>query len=740
MFFSDKPIESKSDDLLNRKGFAKLLAQTIVRLDNTDTFTVGLFGKWGCGKTSLVNMTLAEVEALQAGKTLEEQIVVVHFEPWNFTDTNQLLTQFFVRMSNEFQKRGDKTLTEIGKAMEKYSDAFGVLEFIPAVGNSLAFFGKWSISHIGKEMQKGLDDRDVLKQKEQVIRLLKEQKSRILVVLDDIDRLSDEQIRYIFQLITSVARFPNTTYLLVFDKEIVVKALKDVQSGNGEDYLEKVIQIPIQIPDIRRTDLRNVLFNRLEGVKDKFEEIGFNHQHWQRLFAPCVDPFIKNLRDINRLSNALLFKLTSIASEVDFTDMIALSLIEIQHPLIYEWIKSNKAILTGENDYSTLGNRNNQNQWNAHYSEQLQRIVQMERADVEEADETKTVMKSLTNLFPYFASRVGSSSSDANDMAYFSRHNLVAHPNKFDRYFYIDGDDVVYKTTDVENIIRRMTVEEIVSFLLLQDENSASYELLEDINARIIELSGDRAKVLISALFKSISSLKQTKQRSLLSVSAASFAEYMMLDLTERIPGQERLAFLSEFIAGADKESMPPVARVINRIELGYGRLAAEGKARDEYKKVITEEELLMLEGRFAQRIKQILEYTSLFDFSEWRMIHHLMESFDPEFMNDYLNRAFSEDENILKFLDSFVVPWIGTGTRYEVERTYTKYFTLDRVFEAIVNCQKNGVFFELPEEVQRKCAAFFMIESGEAKVEVSQDDADQAIASWKAMGQSKEQ
>ena len=79
--------------------------------------------------------------------------------------------------------------------------------------------------------------------------------------LDDIDHLSNEQIRYVFQLITSVARFPNTIYLLVFDKEIVVEALKDVQSGNGQDYLEKVIQMPIQIPDIQRSDLRNILFD-----------------------------------------------------------------------------------------------------------------------------------------------------------------------------------------------------------------------------------------------------------------------------------------------------------------------------------------------------------------------------------------------------------------------------------------------------------------------------------------------
>lgn len=93
MFYSDRPINSGNEDKLNRKGFARLLARTLVNLDSKDTFTVGLFGKWGCGKTSLVNMTLEEIENIQAEDELKKEIIIVHFEPWNFTDTNQLLTQ-----------------------------------------------------------------------------------------------------------------------------------------------------------------------------------------------------------------------------------------------------------------------------------------------------------------------------------------------------------------------------------------------------------------------------------------------------------------------------------------------------------------------------------------------------------------------------------------------------------------------------------------------------------------------
>lgn len=733
MFYSDKPISSNNEDKLNRKGFAKLLAHTLVHLDSKDTFTVGLFGKWGCGKTSLVNMTLAEIENIQAKNETDEQIIVVHFEPWNFTDTNQLLTQFFVRLANEFQKKSNKNLTKIGKALENYSDAFGLLELIPGVGAPIASASKWGLSRLGQKMQKGLDERDVLKQKEQVIQLLKAQSNRILVILDDIDRLSNEQIRYVFQLITSVARFPNTTYLLVFDKEIVVEALKGVQSGNGQDYLEKVIQMPIQIPNIQRSDLRNALFERLDEIIADFKELGYNQKHWQQLFGSCVDPFVTHLRDINRLCNALRFKLTSISSEIDFADMIALSVLEIHHPSIYEWVKNNKSILTGENDYSNLGVNRAQKEWLAHYTETLSKLVLLERPDVSVETETKLVVKFLADLFPHFGHRVGMT-YEVYDMAQFNRNNQIAHPDRFDRYFQLDMDSIAYKTVDVRNVIYNLDEGEIIDFLLKQEENGTSYELLEDIRARITELSGNRAKIIISALFKSMKSLNKTVRKSWLSMSTGVYAEHMMLDLIERIPTKERVPFISTLISCSDMDALQSIATVINMLELGYGRLAAEGQERN-YKKVITLDELITVETMFVDRVKEVLKTSSLFDFSEWRMVYHLLDSFDPEYTKSYLDSALIQDENVLWFLGHFVNVWTGTGKEYEIQKGYTDYFSTERVLNAIESCRKNGTFFRFPEELQHKCAAFSLAHSGSPDYSggAYQDDTEKLIASWKS-------
>ena len=177
MFYSDKPISSSKEDVLNRSNFARQLAKALVSLNNEDTFTVGLFGNWGSGKTSLVNMTLQEIENLQqeSGK----RIIIVHFEPWNFSDTEQLLTQFFIHLSNVLKSKKDEGLKKVGDALEKYSDAFGFVELIPEVGikgKIGAFFAKKIVASTGRTLKKNADEKDVLKQKKIVEESLKKKR------------------------------------------------------------------------------------------------------------------------------------------------------------------------------------------------------------------------------------------------------------------------------------------------------------------------------------------------------------------------------------------------------------------------------------------------------------------------------------------------------------------------------------------------------------------------------------
>lgn len=732
MYYSDKPINYNNEDLLGRKNFAKLLANTLMDLKNEDTFTIGLFGKWGTGKTSIVNMALHEIDNLQISD--ENKPIIVKFEPWHFADSNQLLSQFFVRLSNEFKSKKDKKLTTIGKSIQKYSDAFELANLIPTFGKPIATVGKLGLYNLGKSLQKDTDGGDILLEKKNVINLLEKQNNKIIVVIDDIDRLSNEQIRQVFQLVSSVAKFPNTIYLLVFDKDVVIKALKKVQEGNGEDYLQKIIQMPIQIPEIPEAKLHAVLFNRLNDIIDKQSQIFFERTHWESIFNPCVKPFIKNLRDINRLCNALRFKLTTISAEVDFSDMVAISAIEIGMPELYEWIKFNKGPLTGTNtNINWEVNKRTDKQWKEHYCNQLQRVFKSRYSEKELDDNIEIALTCLSNLFPHFGSVINYTYQVVNNDL-FRRNNYIAHSEKFDRYFYFDIDTVAIKRASIEEAVYTLDVNSLISLLIEEDKNNNGMEFLYEIKAIIDELPSDRAKVVFMALLSCSDKLNTTDSRHYGFFNAFSYAQFIALDILDKVLVDERMACIKELLNNATTESINAISDFINMIELGYGRYTENGEERG-YKKVITLDELLELEILFTTKAKEMLENINLFDIPKWRMTLHLLKLFDSEYTEKYLSNALKYDRNILYYLDEIVAFFTSSSDDgYEVMNTYSKFLTKERILEAIQQLKNSRELFDLPSNVINKSVAFYLNSIGQKDYSgcVRQKEVNATISKWK--------
>lgn len=660
-------------------------------------------------------------------------MIIAHFEPWNFSNTDQLLSQFFIRLSNEFKKRGDKNLEKIGEALEKYSNAFELIDIIPSLGGlgvSLAVLARLT----GKRLNKDTYEKDISKQKENVVELLEKQSNRILIVIDDIDRLNNEQIRNVFQLITSVAKFPNTTYLLAFDKQIVVKALEEVQMGDGETYLEKIIQIPIQLPEIRKSELRRLLFDKLDIIIRSYPNISFEKGYWQKIFKFCVDPFIKNLRDVNRLCNTLQFKLGSIHSEVDFTDMVAITSIEIGLPSVYEWIRDNKSILTGDQDYSlTTIDKKDTKECLEDYQTQIRFLLQNGNGGKVVENDAAIALKALSILFPVFGHKIGQS-YETIDRERYRKNNQIAHPEKFDRYFQLNVDEIIIKKSDLQKAVYLLSEDDFIVFLLEQDKKGISYEFLEEVRAWTADLPVSRIKVIIKALLRSSKKLDVISHKNIFSTSASDYADHMLIELLSRLLPEERYMFIEEILKNADIETLQTLTILINLFELGEGRLAAKGQKYFEYKDVIQLEELIELEKEFCNKVKEVLEYNNLFDFREWKMIVYLIENFEPEYIKAYFAKVFEENSNILKYLDDSIVHWVGSGDCYEIREKYKVYLTKERIIGAIKCLVGNRTFFDFPEEIQNKCAAFYLHSNGEVENDgyVYQDMIVRLLNIWK--------
>lgn len=109
---------------------------------------------------------------------------------------------------------------------------------------------------------------------------MREANKKILIVIDDIDRLTNSQIRDIFQLVKQVADFPNVIYILAMDREIVRSALSEVHNIDGNECLEKIIQIPFEIPELRRTKLHEIFFAKLDQIIREFPGVVWDQQYW----------------------------------------------------------------------------------------------------------------------------------------------------------------------------------------------------------------------------------------------------------------------------------------------------------------------------------------------------------------------------------------------------------------------------------------------------------------------------
>ena len=90
MYNSDFPISTQSEDALGRASYARNLARTITKYGIVDSLCIGLLGPWGCGKTSILNMMIEEIKEIDREAN---SLLVIRFEPWNFTSTDQLLNR-----------------------------------------------------------------------------------------------------------------------------------------------------------------------------------------------------------------------------------------------------------------------------------------------------------------------------------------------------------------------------------------------------------------------------------------------------------------------------------------------------------------------------------------------------------------------------------------------------------------------------------------------------------------------
>lgn len=336
---ADRPINRSGDDAFGRAPFAAALARQLRRLRPGESYVVGLQGAWGAGKTSILNMIAEELEG-------DSDVWLVQFNPWLFSGTHQLAACFFQEVAAQLQSQGDQRLQKAGAAMVRYGDALSPLGEIPFVGAVAK--GISSALKMGGDAAResgGALEQSISAQKKQIESLLLESPRRLLVVVDDIDRLSKQEIRDLFRLVRLTADFPNVSYLLSFDRVRVEEALSD-RPGEGREYLEKILQLSFDLPEVRETDLTKFFLSELESALESMEHGYFDEAEWANVFHLVIRPLLHTPRDARRLANAVPTAVLLAGAEVALVDLLALEAIRVLLPDVFAQISACADLLT----------------------------------------------------------------------------------------------------------------------------------------------------------------------------------------------------------------------------------------------------------------------------------------------------------------------------------------------------------------------------------------------------------
>ncbi|MFF0495763.1 P-loop NTPase fold protein [Nocardia aobensis] len=340
--YTDTPIQKADEDRLGRSKFAAHLARRIDMASGGPSVVFGLAGPWGSGKSSVLNMIQRELEAGSVSWQVRR------FTPWAASDTDSLIIEFYATIGDALPqkvwKRVKKTLSPIVAIA-----AIGAKP-VPKVGGAIS----GGLQMVGKLLD---DAKPFDVQFKELSEELAKAETRILVIVDDLDRLDAHELLAVLKTVRLLGSFPGIHYLLAYDHGTITDVLSKTAVANDNperalEYIEKIVQYPFELPPLRHNhryreleagltataatvgiDLRSLEINNLPVAMDFFDHV------------PETD--LMTLRSIHRLVHQFDVTLTLIGGvDVNFLDLLLLTFLRIHYPKLYHQVPRWKGELT----------------------------------------------------------------------------------------------------------------------------------------------------------------------------------------------------------------------------------------------------------------------------------------------------------------------------------------------------------------------------------------------------------
>lgn len=328
-FVVDEPITSGDKDLLNRKQSAYDAVEKLLATNTeNNAFTFGVVAPWGLGKSSFMFMMKETIDA-----NYSDQILTLSFHPWIYGKSTDLTYTFF---------------KELSKVVAPYNSCFSQ-QIIRYAQKLSKVETKWTkimaVIFASLQTQSAEELYDNLKY--QIGRL----RRKIVVFIDDIDRLNAKEIEEVFRLARNTSNLPYMYFVIAYDKKYVVDTLNQSFSSHSLKYSQKILQEEYTLPIIKREQLKKLLLESLESFLNKIEikEIG-KLLNGELFYQIDVLKYIGTIRDIKRIVNSLYINLRNLHGEVNICDYFIVELFRQVYPLVFQVLVDKKdAVLLLDN-------------------------------------------------------------------------------------------------------------------------------------------------------------------------------------------------------------------------------------------------------------------------------------------------------------------------------------------------------------------------------------------------------
>jgi len=259
-FKGDRALNSADGDKLGFREVAKRIATSLADRASAEGLVIGLEGSWGSGKSSL--LFLIGEELSQLPKDL--QPTLINFQPWLVGNRDALITSLFGELDKKLDqvalKAGDATRISLSKVKETGEALRRFIGALSKTGSAIEVAGdasglvplRWTgkaFKAAGEFFGKKPAPPQLSELKDRLARSLRELGHRIIVTIDDVDRLEPSELIEVLRLVRAVVDLPNIIYLLCYDIGIIAHSIEKATGvQNGQLYLQKIVQLTVMVP------------------------------------------------------------------------------------------------------------------------------------------------------------------------------------------------------------------------------------------------------------------------------------------------------------------------------------------------------------------------------------------------------------------------------------------------------------------------------------------------------------